>query len=57
MARYIVERLNVTPVSGQDILTAISAASRRLRLVDLSVTGAGTTSAAQALQVGRSNCC
>ena len=53
MARYVIERINVTPVSGNDILSVISAASRRVRLVDVSVTGVGTTSASQALQIGR----
>src|SRR3990170_93630 len=52
--RYVILRDNFTPVAGQDALTIISAAARRVRLVDLNVGGAGTSSAAQRLLVGRS---
>lgn len=49
--RYTVSRNNVTPTAGQDILTIISAASRRVRIVSLNVVGAGTSSATQALNI------
>lgn len=49
--RYTVARDNVTPTGGQDILTLISAANRRIRLVSLSVAGRGSSSAAQQLQI------
>jgi hypothetical protein len=49
--RYTVSRDNVTPTGGQDVLTLISAASRRIRLVSAKVSGRGSTSAAQQLQI------
>lgn len=49
--RYTVARDNVTATGGQDVLTLISAASRRIRLVSCRVSGRGTTSAAQQLQI------
>lgn len=52
--RYTIARDNVTPTGGQDALTIISAANRRVRLVSISVVGRGSTSAAQQFQVGRS---
>jgi len=54
MGQYIVARDAVTPTGGQDVLTFISASSRRLRIKEISVVGRGSTSAAQQLQVGRS---
>jgi len=54
MGRYAVSRDNVTPVGGQDVLTIITSASRRARIVEISVAGRGSSSAAQQLQVGRS---
>ncbi|SRR6266571_1026376 len=52
--RYVITRRNVLPVAGQDLLTIISASARRVRLIDLNVGGWGTSSAFQALEVGRS---
>ncbi len=52
--RYLVEQRNVTPTAGNDAITIISPASRRIRLVQVTVAGRGTTSAAQGLEVGRS---
>jgi hypothetical protein len=54
MGRYIVSQTNVTPTAGNDIITIVSAASRRLRVVQVSVAGRGTSSASQQIQVGRS---
>lgn len=54
MGRYIVSQTNVTPTAGNDIITLVSAASRRLRVVQVSVSGRGTSSASQQIQVGRS---
>ena len=53
MGRYIVARDNVTPTGGNDVLTCISGSSRRIRVVEVSVAGRGTTSAAQQLNIGR----
>ena len=52
--RYIIARDNVTPTGAQDVLTCISGSSRRIRVVEVSVAGRGSSSAAQQLQVGRS---
>jgi len=52
--RYVVARDAVTPTGGNDVLTCISGANRRIRVAEISVSGRGTTSAAQQLQVGRS---
>lgn len=49
--RYTVSRDNVTPTGGNDIITLISAASRRIRLVSVRVAGRGSSSAAQQLQI------
>jgi hypothetical protein len=54
MGRYIIARDNVTPVGGNDVLTCISGANRRIRVAEISVAGRGSSSAAQQLQVGRS---
>lgn len=51
--RYIVELSNVTPTAGNDALTIISAANRRCRIVQVTVAGRGTTSAAQGLELSR----
>lgn len=51
--RYIVSRLNVTGTAGNDLITAISAANRRIRLVSVSVTGRGSSSAPQVTQISR----
>src|SRR6266446_5288968 len=52
--RYVILRDNFTPTGGQDALTIISASARRVRLIDLNVVGAGSSSAAQRLLAGRS---
>jgi hypothetical protein len=49
--RYTVSRDNITPTGGQDVITIISAASRRVRLVSIDVTGRGTSSASQQVQI------
>ena len=54
MGRYIVSRNAVTPVGGEDVLTIISGANRRVRIAEISVAGRGSSSAAQQLQAGRS---
>lgn len=51
--RYILSRDNVTPTAGSDIFTAISAASRRIRLIQVVLTGVGASSAAQRILVNR----
>lgn len=53
-SRYIVKRLNVTPTAGQDLLTVVSPANRRVELVEVSVNGRGSSSAAQQLEAGTS---
>jgi hypothetical protein len=53
--RYIVKQNNVNPTAGNDILTIVSASSRRGRLVQVSVNGRGSTSAAQQIEIGRSS--
>jgi hypothetical protein len=55
MGRYLVSRDNVTPTGGQDVLTIISGASRRVRIAQVSVNGRGSTSAAQQIEVSRSS--
>ncbi len=52
--RYIVKQQAVTPTAGNDILTVITAASRRARIVEVAVAGRGTSSAMQQIEVGRS---
>lgn len=52
--RYIIKQQNITPTAGNDIVTIISASSRRFRIQEVSVTGRGTSSAAQQIEVGRS---
>lgn len=51
---YIVSRDNVTPTAAQDIMTIVTAASRRARLKQIILSGMGATSAAQRLRAGRS---
>lgn len=53
MGRYIVARDNVTPTGGNDVLTCISGSNRRIRVIEVSVAGRGTTSAAQQLNIAR----
>lgn len=52
--KYWVKRENVTPVAAQDILTLISPASRRLRVLQIQIGGTGGSSAAQGATVSRS---
>lgn len=52
--RYLIKQQNVTPTAGNDILTILSIANRRGRVVEVSVAGRGTSSAAQQIEVGRS---
>jgi hypothetical protein len=52
--RYVVEQRNVTPTAGNDVLTIVSPSSRRIRLVQVSIAGRGSTSAAQGLEAARS---
>lgn len=52
--RYTILRDAVTPVGGQDLLTIISAANRRVRLIDVQIGGGGSSSAAQRVLCGRS---
>lgn len=52
--RYIVKQTNVTPTAGNDIMTIVSPANRRVRLCEVSVAGRGSSSAAQQIDVGRS---
>lgn len=52
--RYVVKRENITPTAGQDILTIITPSSRRARVVQVTIGGLGSTSAAQQALIGRS---
>lgn len=52
--RYKVSRDNITPTGGNDVLTCISGSGRRIRLCEVSISGRGSSSAAQQVQVGRS---
>jgi hypothetical protein len=54
MARYIVSQV-LTPVSGLDVFTLIAASSGRLRVIEVSAAGIGTTSAEQLLLIARSS--
>jgi len=49
MAFYTLSRQNVTPTNGNDLVTLVAAANRRLRVVKCSVTAAGTASGTQNL--------
>jgi hypothetical protein len=51
--KYWVKRENVTPTAAQDILTLISAASRRLRVLQIQAGGVGASSAPQGLCASR----
>ncbi len=52
--RYIVARDNITPTGGQDVITIVTASSRRARVLEVSVSGRGSSSAAQQLIIARS---
>lgn len=49
--RYTVSRLNVTGTAAQDLITAISGANRRIRLVSVNVIGRGSSSAPQVIHI------
>lgn len=51
--RYTVD-IDLTPTGGNDVLTIVSPANRRVRPVQVIATGRGTTSAAQGLDIVRS---
>lgn len=52
--RYIVSRDNVTPSGGSDLITIVAPSNRRVRIIEVSVAGRGTSSAAQQVQVSSS---
>lgn len=52
--RYIAD-ISLTPTAGNDVMVLIPASGRRARLVQVVVTGDGTTSAAQKLLISRSS--
>lgn len=52
--RYSIKRENFTPTAANDTLTIISASTRRVRVLQVTVGGLGTTSAAQQINVSRS---
>jgi hypothetical protein len=52
--RYVIKRNAITPTAGNDILTIIAASGRRGRLISVTVTGQGSSSAAQQIEIGRS---
>ena len=52
--KYWVKRENVTPVAAQDLLTLISGANRRIRVLQIQIGGTGGSSAAQAMSASRS---
>jgi len=54
MGKYTYSRSNVTMNTANDLMTLIAAASRRARIIEISVTGMGTTSAAGEVGVFRS---
>ena len=53
-SRYIVQRVGVTPVAGNDLITVISPANGRIELIECVVSGRHTSSTPQVLQVGTS---
>lgn len=54
MGRYVIKREAHTSTTGNDSLTIISAANRRVRVVEFNVVGQGSSSAAQAFTISRS---
>ncbi len=52
--RYYAD-IDLTPTGGNDVMTLIPASNRRARLVQVVISGNGTTSAAQRLLIARSN--
>jgi hypothetical protein len=52
--RYTILRDNFTPTAAQDGFTIVTASGRRSRLVELNVTGQGSSSAAQRVIAARS---
>lgn len=55
MALYSVSRSNVALSTTADIMTPTAAANRRIRIVEISIGGMGTASAANELLVARSS--
>jgi len=54
MGRYVVKRVNFTPANTtDDVLTLVSASSRRLRVLGVYANGQGASSAPQALAASR----
>lgn len=54
MALYSVSRSNVALSTSNDLMTFLSPTNRRLRIVEISIAGMGTASAANELMVCRS---
>lgn len=54
MGLYAVNRSNVALNTSNDLMTFIAPANRRIRIVEISIGGMGTASAANELQVARS---
>lgn len=52
--RYVAD-IDLTPTAGSDCLTLIPPSGRRARLIQVCISGNGTTSAAQRLLICRSN--
>lgn len=54
MGKYVVRLSNTTATAGNDIITIVSPANRRVRISEISVGGRGTTTAPQEIIVSRS---
>lgn len=54
MSTYTVTRASTVLSTTNDLLTIISASSRRVRIIEISIGGMGTTSAANSVMVQRS---
>jgi hypothetical protein len=52
--RYTVSRTAVTPTVGNDLLTLVVGTGRRVRVWEISITGAHTTAAPVTVEAGRS---
>jgi hypothetical protein len=53
MSRFIAS-ISLTPTATHDVMTIKAAASGRLKIIEVSVSGLGTSAAAQAIEVERS---
>jgi hypothetical protein len=51
--RYVVARQNITPTAANDVFQFLSLASRRMRMIQVSIGGLGSSSAAQQFLLGR----